>query len=322
MLRKLKKISENSRKFSSRKQLKPVGFESPNAVYRSSLSSSFSGLLVLAAERMIPTSAMSDQAANKANADNTNNSSSPVSYADSVTEAPPLVTESTMLPEPFESAEAIAPEPTRWQGLAIGAFLVSGPVFLEAPLVRTYPITALTLTLGWLGLAWWCDRQDQRKWWGDILFGFSLSWFAGAVYWGWFRWDPILHLPLESLGLPIALGCLWMGRGRLGSWFYLGSLLGTAVTDAYFWSVDLIPYWERVMQVDPSAIAPILTDALIQMNTLSGFGWAVVCASTLLIAGGVALRSRQVAAWVFAGAVLNTLAVDGLFWLTAMLGKM
>lgn len=212
--------------------------------------------------------------------------------------------------------------PSLWQGLGVGAFLVSGPVFLEAPLVRAYPVAALTLTLGWLGLAWWCDRQSRHQWWGDILFGFSLSWLAGAVYWGWFRWEPVLHLPLESLGVPIAIACLMMGRGKLGSWFYLGSLLGTAVTDAYLWAVDLIPYWERVMRVDPSAIAPILSDALNQMNTMQGLIWAVVCASALLLAGGLALRSRQVVAWVFAGAVLNTLAVDGLFWLTAMFGQM
>ncbi|MEM9245834.1 MAG: DUF3120 domain-containing protein [Cyanobacteria bacterium P01_F01_bin.153] len=297
------------------------------AVYPLPLSPSIAGLQVLAAERMISTPALPNQAANNANADNTaNNPASHLSSAAPVAESCPLVTESTLLPESLDvsevSSEAIATEPTRWKGLAIGAFLVSGPVFLEAPLVRAYPVAALTLTLGWLGLAWWCDRQDHRKWWGDILFGFSLSWFAGAVYWGWFRWEPLFHLPLESLGVPVALACLWMGRGRLGSWFYLGSLLGTAVTDAYLWSIDLIPYWEQVMRVEPSKIAPILTEALIQMNTPSGFGWAMVCASALLISGGVALRSRQVAAWIFAGAVLNTLAVDGLFWLTAMFGKM
>lgn len=331
MLRKLKNISENSLEFSFNRQPKPVGFEPSDAVFPPPLSPSIAGLQVLAAERMIPTPALSNQAANNANADNiidsaASSSANNLSSTAPVAESCPLVTESTLLPESLDASEvpseAIATELTRWKGLAIGAFLVSGPVFLEAPLVRAYPIAALTLTLGWLGLAWWCDRRDSGKWWGDILFGFSLSWFAGAVYWGWFRWEPVLHLPLESLGVPVALACLWMGRGRLGSWFYLGSLLGTAVTDAYLWSVDLIPYWERVMRVEPREISPILTDALIQMNTLSGFGWAVVCASALLISGGVALRSRQVAAWIFAGAVLNTLAVDGLFWLTAMFGKM
>ena len=313
MLRKLKKISENSRKFSSRKQLKPVGFESPNAVYRSSLSSSFSGLLVLAAERMIPTSAMSDQAANKANADNTNNSSSPVSYADSVTEAPPLVTESTMLPEPFESAEAIAPEPTRWQGLAIGAFLVSGPVFLEAPLVRTYPITALTLTLGWLGLAWWCDRQDQRKWWGDILFGFSLSWFAGAVYWGWFRWEPLWHLPIESIGLPIALWGLHRGWGKVGHCFYLGSLLGTAITDLYFYRLNLMPYWRQLMVSPPAQSLGIVQAGFAQVQTREGAVTAIVAASGLLILAWQTWRSPHRHHWVFSGTLLGTLLVDSLF---------
>ena len=319
MLRKLKRISENQSTLSS---------ERPSIASRLPFSSSITGLLVLAAERMISTTALPHEGAD----------SSAVTPKNSDPASPALITESTAV-SPLADAENPTAtidtlggdgegtqlnqtEPSRWKGLGIGAFLVSGPVFLEAPLVREFPVTALVMTLGWLGLAAWCDRQPRWKYWGDILFGFSLSWFAGAIYWGWFRWEPALHLPLESIGVPIAIACLFLGRGRLGSWFYLGSLLGTAVTDAYLWAVDLIPYWERVMQVEPTAIAPILADALAQMNTLPGLLWAIVCASALLISGGLALRSRQVFAWIFAGAVLNTLAVDGLFWLTAMLGKM
>lgn len=308
MLRKLKRLSENRQTLSS---------ERSNGLLRSPPSSTITGLLSLVAvfsfKKGMNSSppALQDQRTDQGI--DQGGDSVPVDPATVVVErAEPAFS----VPPPV-----IAPFPSLWQGLGIGAFLVSGPVFLEAPLVRAWPVGALAMTLGWLGLAWWCDRQTRWKWWGDILFGFSLSWFAGAIYWGWFRWEPALHLPLESIGVPIAIACLWMGRGRLGSWFYLGSLLGTAVTDAYLWSVDLIPYWKRVMQVEPDAIAPILADALTQMNTPAGFIWAVVCASALLLAGGMALRSRRVVAWIFAGAVLNTLAVDGLFWLTAMLGQ-
>ena len=316
MLRKLKCISENRPRFSS---------GDPQSGLPPSPSSSLAGLLFLVAERMIsPPTTLSKTVID-------NPADTPAAQASSATPAmaaaqalASLRSEQDRLGE--EQSEQEQKRLSLWQGLGIGAFLVSGPVFLEAPLVRAWPVVALAMTLGWLGLAWWCDRPSQREgWgqtWGDILFGFSLSWFAGAIYWGWFRWEPALHLPLESVGVPIVLACLFVGRGRLGSWFYLGSLLGTAITDAYLWAVDLTPYWKQVMQVKPDAIPPILAAALAQMNTFPGLMWAIACASALLLAGGMALRSRQVAQWIFAGAVLNTLAVDGLFWLTAMLGKM
>jgi len=40
-----------------------------------------------------------------------------------------------------------------WLTFAAASFLVSVPVFIQAPLVRLLPWMSLVLTVGWLGLA-------------------------------------------------------------------------------------------------------------------------------------------------------------------------
>lgn len=120
-------------------------------------------------------------------------------------------------------------------------FLVSVPVFFQAPLVRTAPWLSLALTLLWVAIACGLRQRENTEIWGDLLWGFSWSWLAGAIYWGWLRYEPFLHLPVEAIGLPFALWGLWQKRGLVGHLFYLGSLLGTAITDIYFYLTDLIP---------------------------------------------------------------------------------
>jgi hypothetical protein len=85
--------------------------------------------------------------------------------------------------------------------------------------------------------------------------GFGWIWLTGSIYWGWLRWEPVVHLPVEALGLPIAIACLRCGRGRVGSYFFLGSLLGTAVTDLYINWMNLFPNWRQLMRVDPDFAA-------------------------------------------------------------------
>ena len=196
-------------------------------------------------------------------------------------------------------------------------FLVSVPVFVEAPLVRSLPLLSLVLTFGWIGLSFALMSRTSTELWGDLLLGFSLSWLAGAIYWGWFRWEPLLHLPIEAIGLPLALVCLKQNWGKVGNFFYLGSLLGTALTDVYFYLVDLIPYWRQLMQVEPELAKPIFHSALLQMQTNWGQGWAVILALVLLTLGILPLRSRQLHWWAFSGAVLSTILVDSLFWVAA-----
>jgi hypothetical protein len=212
-----------------------------------------------------------------------------------------------------------------WSVLAAAAFLVSVPVFFQAPLVRVFPWASLLMTGGWLLASGWLLSQPSKRLWGDILFGFSLSWLAGSLYWGWLRGEPLLHLPIEAMGLPLVFWSLRHNWYKVGNFFYLGSLLGTAVTDLYFYLVDLIPYWRQLMQVDPGVANLVLQEAKLQVQTGWGLGWAVALVVALLMAGLLPLTLQSVREariqslhwWAFSGAILSTLLVDGLFWALA-----
>ncbi|HEY9724821.1 MAG TPA: DUF3120 domain-containing protein [Chroococcales cyanobacterium] len=204
-----------------------------------------------------------------------------------------------------------------WLIFAAASFLVSVPVFIQAPLVRQLPLLSLITTLGWVGLALMLLKRPTTQVWGDLLLGFSWSWLAGSIYWGWLRTEPLIHLPIEAIGLPFALWGLWRGRGRVGNLFYLGSLFGTALTDVYFYITDLIPHWRQVMRVEPTLATPILQSAIAQVQTPWGISWAVVLGSTLGIVGFWSLAKGQLHWWAFSGAVLSTILVDSLFWIAA-----
>lgn len=192
---------------------------------------------------------------------------------------------------------------------------------MQAPLVRYYPEISLGLTVFWVGLGIWLLKQAKISLWGDLLLGFSWSWLAGSLYWGWWRWEPLIHIPMEAIGLPFALWGLCQGRGKVGNLFYLGSLLGTAITDLYFYLTGLIPYWRQLMTVelDPNLVSPIFHNALAQIQTPWGVSWAIVLLNLLLAIGIYPLQKRVCHWWAFSGAVLSTILVDGLFWITASL---
>ncbi len=210
-----------------------------------------------------------------------------------------------------------------WLIFLAAVFLVSVPVFFQAPLVRHWPLLSLFLTLGWVGLSQWLCSHPTRQQWGDLLFGFTGSWLAGSIYWGWLRWEPFLHLPVESIGLPVAIWCILRHRYLIGSWFYLGSLFGTAITDLYFYLVDLIPHWRKVMSVEPSLALGVFQSAIAQVSTPWGIGCAILLCTVLLLVGLLPLRSYGGVItplkhrWAFGGAVLSTILVDSLFWLAA-----
>ncbi len=147
--------------------------------------------------------------------------------------------------------------------------------------------------------------------------GFAWTWLAGTIYWGWLRWEPLLHLPVEAIGLPFTVMAIRRRGGHIGHWFYLGSLLGTALTDAYFYLVNLIPDWRALVAVDPSFAPSILSTAVLKVQTPWGAGCAFALIALLLAAGWPPLRSSQLSRWAFSGAVLSTLLVDGLFWIAA-----
>ncbi len=196
--------------------------------------------------------------------------------------------------------------------------LVSVPVFIEAPLVRILPWLSVGLTVVWVWLSKLLMSRSATYVWGDLLLGFSWSWLAGSIYWGWLRWEPLWHLPVESIGLPFAVWCLYRNWGKVGNWFYFGSLLGTALTDIYFYIVDLIPYWRQIMVVEPEAASSILRSALLQVQTPAGVAWAIVLAVVLLTVGIVPLKYKQLHWYAFSGAVLSTILVDSLFLIAAI----
>jgi hypothetical protein len=205
-----------------------------------------------------------------------------------------------------------------WRVFFTASFLVSVPVFFQAPIVRLFPGISLLLTGFWVGLGYLL-YQRQNRWWGDIICGFSWSWLAGSIYWGWFRSEPLIHIPIESIGLPFALWCLWRGWGKIGNFFYLGSLLGTAITDLYFYLTNVIPFWRQLMTVDldPALASPILKASLAQVQTPWGFSWAIVLVNILLAVSWWSLKKMELHWWAFAGAVLSTILVDSLFWIVA-----
>ncbi len=207
---------------------------------------------------------------------------------------------------------------TRGQALAAAAFLVAVPVFIQAPLVRLVPHISLAMTAIWLFLGWKLLQKDDTQLWGDLTIGFSWTWLAGAVYWGWFRWNPYVHLPIEALGLPAVLLLLRYGKAKIGNYFYLGSLLGTAITDLYFYCVGLIPYWRALMVDPPEQAGTILHSALLRMETYQGVGCAIVLLSLLVMLGTIPLRSYSTQWWAFSGAVLSTILVDSLFFVAAI----
>jgi hypothetical protein len=197
------------------------------------------------------------------------------------------------------------------------AFLVSIPVFFQAPLVRIFPTLSLILTLVWVQLSFSLKRQPKTYLWGDILWGFSWSWLCGSIYWGWFRDNPAIHIPIEAIGLPFALWCIWKGWGLIGNYFYIGSLIGTAITDLYFYIVGLIPYWQEIMISDPTLVKPILQGAIAQVQTVWGISWAIVLANVLLGISLYALIKKETHYIAFAGAVICTIFTDALFLVVA-----
>lgn len=200
---------------------------------------------------------------------------------------------------------------------AISIFLVSVPVFFQAPLVRFLPWVSLLATPVLFAISQRLLKRPATQVWGDLLLGFTWTWLSGSLYWGWLRWEPFLHLPVEAIGLPFALWGVRYHRNRIGNFFYLGSLFGTTVTDLYFYVVDLIPYWRSLMRVENDLISSIFQHAVAQVETPWGVSWAAMLALLLVVVTILPLRSQKSYWWAFSGAVLSTILVDSLFWLAA-----
>ena len=208
----------------------------------------------------------------------------------------------------------------RWSVLVASAFLVSAPVFVQAPLVRSLPVVSLIGTIVWVWLSVYLSQRSATRVWGELVAGFSWTWLSGSLYWGWLRTEPLWHLPIEALGLPLAIWALRKGWCRIGVLFYLGSLFGTVVTDVYLHLLDLTGVWRRVM-LDPTMAEFEFAQALKLMNTQLGYSSAAVLLSLLVAVGIYSVRRRSLASWACGGAILSTLVVDGLFWGAAIAGS-
>jgi hypothetical protein len=196
---------------------------------------------------------------------------------------------------------------------------VALPVFLQAPWVRLAPVSAPLCTAALLTAGILLERHS-RRWYreaGALLVGFSGSWLAGCLFWGWCRLHPIWHLPIEAFALPLALAGL-RSRWRLGCALYLGSLLGTAATDAAIAATGLMPLWPQVRAAAPADAALLLQQAgqrVLEPDCLA----LVITAAILLVQACRWLWWRGQSARVASTALATTLAIDGLFLAAALL---
>jgi hypothetical protein len=206
-----------------------------------------------------------------------------------------------------------------WPAVVLSCLLVALPVFVEAPWVRHAPFSAVLFTAVFvaLGLGMAHSQRPNLRRSGEVLVGFSGSWLAGALFWGWARQFPICHLPLEALALPLALTGLG-SRWRLACGFYLGSLLGTAATDAAIAATGLMPLWPLAVGAEPAAAPELLSHAArtllhpAPMLLVSAFGLGLAQFSRWLWSRGPVAR-------IAATALATTLLVDALFLALALL---
>jgi hypothetical protein len=194
----------------------------------------------------------------------------------------------------------------------LAAVLIVAPVFVQAPWVRQAPMGAALFSAVLLLLA---VRRGGDV--GALLVGFSGSWLAGCLFWGWLRLHPLVHLPVEAFALPLAVAGLG-GPWRRAGQFYLGSLAGTAATDAAIALCGLMPLWPAVLAAGPGEAAPLLAQAAARVLEPAHLCTVAVIASAML--GAARLLWRQgPGGRLVAACLLSTLAIDGLFLLLALL---
>ena len=200
------------------------------------------------------------------------------------------------------------------------------PVFLQAPWVRLHPFTAtlFTIVLLTVGLNLQLNSRGMRAEIGSLLVGFSGSWLAGCLFWGWLRAHPLLHLPIEAFALPLAVTGL-NSRWRLACGFYLSSLLGTACTDLMMLATGVMPFWPQVVSAPLHKAGLQLHDAAIQLMRPQSLILLASAASGILLTARL-LRQRSQAdpdvqdvSGMAASVLTTTLWVDGLFLAAALL---
>ncbi len=222
-------------------------------------------------------------------------------------------------PAGTEIRTVLATATSDWLLIMAAALLVTVPVFLQAPWVRIAPASAVLFTAPLLALGILLERHRRQTWsqLGVLLVGFSGSWLAGCLFWGWCRLHPIWHLPIEAFALPLALAGLG-SRWRLAGAFYLASLLGTAATDGVMALTGVMPLWPQVVGAPLEQAGPLLQQAA-QMVMQPLPLLTIALAATMLGLTCLKLWQRGGLWRVSAAALATTLAVDGLFLAAALL---
>lgn len=208
----------------------------------------------------------------------------------------------------------------------IASVLVVLPVFLQAPWVRLHPFSAVLFTAVLVGTGVVMNRSNNghQADLGALLVGFSGSWLAGCLFWGWLRAHPVVHLPIEAFALPLALAGL-RTRWKLAAGFYLASLIGTACTDLMMAVTGVMKHWPVVVSAPLGEASTLLHQAGLSLFNPAA-AVALIGASAGLI--GVARRCHEQAnqgganaeLWSMVGVVLSTTVwVDGLFLAAALL---
>ena len=217
--------------------------------------------------------------------------------------------------------EPVQPIALRMAGLPFWAsMLVVLPVFVQAPWVREQPFTSCLFGFVLLSVGVITNSIAPNKWkeFGALLVGFSGSWLAGSLFWGWLAIHPLLHLPVEAFALPLAITGL-RTRWRLGCSFYLASLLGTAFTDLAMALTGVMTLWPAVLGASAAEATGLLQDAA--AFVLRPTSLLTVTAAGVMIVQLVqycryrsSLSAENNKSWAVAAAVLfTTLLIDGLF---------
>lgn len=198
--------------------------------------------------------------------------------------------------------------------------LVALPVFVQAPLVRLAPMLATMITLPLACAAVLLQRRASPLFGdlGGLLTGFSGSWLAGSLFWGWLRSHPLLHLPVEAFLLPLALGG-FSGRWRLAATFYLASLAGTAATDAGIALTGLMPLWPDVITASITDAPVLLQEAAQHLLQPANLLWLAALAAMLVWISHNLWQRGDTAGRVAAATLAATLAIDGIFAAASLL---
>ena len=200
------------------------------------------------------------------------------------------------------------------------------PIFVQAPWVRSEPVSALCFTFLIIFGGYFLSQKESSKWSivGSLLLGVSGSWLGGCLFWGWLSPYPILHIPVEAVVLPLALiglGTKW----KIGSSFYISSLFGTAVTDISIFLTGIMDQWKEVINAD-SDTAPLIlqktSENLIQVKSLSIIFFAAFILWFLSkeIFNSANINSINGKALLVSSFVIQTtLIVDGIFIFLALI---